>query len=119
MTCESQMGTQFPPATDFLMIALGNFSLLFFTFVSQLEIAKILFLFIEEGKDKFSYFDDSFRYNSHGTHSNIQNKLDREALLAEVSNNPYAISNYTAVYRTIRREPFILLKSIHKRFPEK
>jgi len=49
----------------------------------------------------------------------MQTKLDRQALLAEISNNPYAISNYTAVHCTIRRERSILLKSIHIRSPEK
>lgn len=74
MTCDLGTGTQVPSAIGLLMIALSNFSLLFFIpFISKLEIAKILFLFIEQGKDKFSYFDDSFRYNSHGKHSNIQN----------------------------------------------
>lgn len=109
LTCKSGMGIQFPAATDFLMIALHKFFLLFFTFISQLEIAKILL----EWEDKFSYFGDSFRYNSHESHSNIQNKLDRQPLLAKVSNNPYTITNYTAVYQTIRREPPILLQSIH------
>lgn len=67
MTCELGTRTQFPSVTDSLMIALGDS---FFK-------SKILFLSIEEEKDKFSYFDDQFRYNSHGSHSNIQNKLDR------------------------------------------
>lgn len=73
MTCDSGTGTQVLSAIGFLIIALSNFSLLFYTFISELKVAKILFLFIEQEKDKFSYFDDSFRYNSHGRHSNIQN----------------------------------------------
>lgn len=36
------MGTHFPPVSAFLIAAPGNFSLFFFTFISQLEIAKIL-----------------------------------------------------------------------------
>lgn len=48
-----------------------------------------------------------------------QSKLDRKELLAEVSNNAYATSNCTAIYWTLRREPSILLKSIHIGFPEK
>lgn len=39
--------------------------------------SKNTFLFREEGKDKFSYFYDSFRHNSSGSHSNIQNKKGR------------------------------------------
>lgn len=35
------------------------------------------FLFMEEGRDKFSYFYDSFRHNSNGSHSDIQNKKGR------------------------------------------
>lgn len=85
-----------------------------FTFLFYLYFtvgnSKNTFLFIEEGKEKFSYFDDSFRHNSYGSPSNIQNKLDRQALLAEVSNNSYAIPNYTAVYQAIRSEPSIILK---------
>lgn len=43
MTCDSGTGTQVPSATGFLMIGLNNFSLLFYTFISELKIAKILF----------------------------------------------------------------------------
>lgn len=36
------METQFPPVSGFLITALGNLSLFFFTFISQLEITEIL-----------------------------------------------------------------------------
>lgn len=92
------------------------FSSLFYLYFTARN-SKNTSLFIEEGEDKFSYFGESLsRYNSHEIQSSIQSKLDRQPLPSKVSNNPYTIINYTAVYQTIRREPPILLKSFHTRF---
>lgn len=88
MTCDLGTGTQVPSAIGFLMIALSNFSLLFYTFISELKIEKPLFY--SQKREKINSVILMIHSDTIAMGDILISRMkDRQMLVAEGSNNFY------------------------------